>query len=224
MENKKNPNLDLRRWSGTLFNLGLTISLGAVLVAFEWKAKDQGPLKTFEGMEDEWIDIDIPNTIQNPPPPPPPPAPIEVNIIPDEIDIEKITDITIDLNTTEATDIPNVEITEAPVIEDIDVIEDFVDVQAMFKGGMDAWYAYLNKNLKYPTQARKMGIQGMVIVRFVVNTDGSIQDIELVRTIGGGCDEVAKEVIQNSPNWTPGRIGGRPVRSRMTMPIRFRLN
>ncbi len=86
MEHKKNPKSDIRRWSGTLFNLGLAISLGVVLVAFEWKAKDQGILKSFEGMEDEWIDIDIPNTIQNPPPPPPP-APIEVNIIPDNIDM-----------------------------------------------------------------------------------------------------------------------------------------
>ncbi|WP_425639943.1 energy transducer TonB [Algoriphagus yeomjeoni] len=224
MEHKKNPKLDLRKWSGTLFNLGLAVSLGAVLVAFEWKARDQGIIKTFEGIEDDWDEIEIPQTIQNPPPPPPPPTPIEVNILPDDIDIDKITDIKIDLNTNEQADIPEVELTEAPIKEDIDVIVDFVDVQAMFKGGMDAWYAYLNKNLKYPAQAKRIGIEGMVIVRFVVNTDGSIQDIELVRTIGGGCDEIAKEVIENSPNWTPGRIGGRAVRSRMTMPIRFRLN
>ena len=224
MEHKKNPKLDLRKWSGTLFNLGLVVSLGAVLVAFEWKAKNEENIKTFQGMEDDWDIVEIPPTIQNPPPPPQPPAPIEVNSIPDEVEIEDISDFNLDINATESTDIPEVEMTEAPIKEDIDVINDFVDVQAMFKGGMDAWYAYLNKNLKYPTQARRMGIQGMVIVRFVVNTDGSIQDIELVRTIGGGCDEVAKEVIQNSPNWTPGRIGGRPVRSRMTMPIRFRLN
>jgi len=120
--------------------------------------------------------------------------------------------------------IPEVVLSAPPMVEKVDVINEFVDVQAMFKGGMDALYAYLNKNLKYPSQAKRMGIDGMVIVRFVVNTDGTIQDIELVRTIGGGCDEVAREVIQNSPNWTPGRIGGRAVRSRMTMPIRFRLN
>lgn len=223
MEHKKNPKSDVRRWSGTLFNLGLAISLGLVLVAFEWKAKDQGIIKTFEGMIDDWDEIDIPQTIQNPPPPPPP-APIEVNIIPNDIEIEDISDFKLDINTTEQTDIPEVEITKAPIVEDVDVIKDFVDVQAMFKGGMDAWYGYLNKNLKYPSQAKRMGIEGMVIVRFVVNTDGSIQDIELVRTIGGGCDEMAKEVIENSPNWNPGRIGGRAVRSRMTMPIRFRLN
>ncbi|MEP0713321.1 energy transducer TonB [Algoriphagus sp.] len=223
MEHKKHPTSDLRRWSGTLFNLGLVLSLTTVLVAFEWKAYDQVLIKTFDGMEDDWDELDIPVTIQSPPPPPPPAA-IEVIIKPDDITIEKLTDITLDLNTTENTIIPEVYIPEAPIVEKIDKINDFVDVQAMFKGGMDAWYAYLNKNLNYPSQAKRMGIEGMVIVRFVVNTDGSIQDLELVRTIGGGCDEIAKEVIENSPNWNPGTIGGRPVRSRMTMPIRFRLN
>ena len=223
MEHKKNPTSDLKRWSVALFNLGLSVSLGVVLVAFEWKAYDQGNIKTFEGMDDDWDDIEIPITIQTPPPPPPQ-VPIEVIIKPDDVEIDTFEKLNIDINTTESAEIPEVEIKEAPIKEDIDVIVDFVDIQATFKGGMDAWYAYLNKNLKYPSQAKKIGIEGMVIVRFVVNTDGSIQDLELVRTIGGGCDEVAKEAIENSPNWTPGRIGGRAVRSRMTMPIRFRLN
>src|SRR5690606_14888228 len=135
-----------------------------------------------------------------------------------------LTDFTFDINTTEETIIPEVEISVPPSIEKIDKIEDFVEVQATYNGGMDAWYTYLNKNLEYPSQAKRMGIQGMVIVRFVVNTDGSIQDLELVRTIGGGCDEVAREVIENSPKWIPGKIRGQVVRSRMTMPIRFKLN
>ena len=223
MEHKKNPKSDLKRWSGTLFNLGLAASLGAVLLAFEWKAKDQGSIKTFDRMKDDWVDIDVPITIHTPPPPPPQ-VPIEINIKPDDIVIDNFTSPTLDINTSEVTIIPEVGISNPPIVETVDEIKDFVDVQATFKGGMDAWYAYLNKNLNYPSQAKRLGIEGMVIVRFVVNTDGSIQDIELVRTIGGGCDEVAKKVIQNSPHWTPGRIGGKAVRSRMTMPIRFRLN
>lgn len=223
MEHKKNPKSDLRKWSGTLFNLGLAISLGAVLVAFEWKAKDKSIIKDLGSIQDDWIDLDIPITIHTPPPPPPP-IPIEIVIKPDEIVIDKIEDLNIDLNTTENIEIPQVEISSAPIVESIDKIEDFVDVQATFKGGMEAWYTYLNKNLKYPSQAKRIGIEGMVIVRFVVNTDGSIQDIELVRSIGGGCDEMTKQVIENSPNWVPGKMSGRAVRSRMTMPIRFRLN
>ncbi|WP_339877689.1 energy transducer TonB [uncultured Algoriphagus sp.] len=222
MEHKKNPKSDLKKWSGTLFNLGLAISLGAVLVAFEWKAKDKSIIKDLGSIQDDWIDLEIPITIHTPPPPPP--IPIEIVIKPDEIVIDKIEDLNIDLNTTENIEIPQVEISSAPIVESIDKIEDFVDVQATFKGGMEAWYTYLNKNLKYPSQAKRIGIEGMVIVRFVVNTDGSIQDIELVRSIGGGCDEMAKQVIENSPNWVPGKMSGGAVRSRMTMPIRFRLN
>lgn len=203
--------------------MGLAVSLGAVLVAFEWKANEQVIIRDFAGMEDDWDILDIPITDQSPPTPPPP-APIEVVIKPDDIVIDNIDLQTIDINTTETSVIPVVEITSPPVVETADVINDFVDVQAMFKGGMDAWYAYLKKNLDYPSQARRKGTEGVVIVRFVVNTDGSIQDLEFLRTIGGGCDEEAKEVIENSPNWTPGRISGRAVRSRMTIPIRFRLN
>ena len=223
MEHKKNPTSDLRRWSGTLFNLGLVVSLTAILVAFEWKAYEPLSLKTFDRVQDDWDILDIPITKQTPPPPPPP-VPLEVVIKPDDVIIDKMDNLTIDINTPENVEIPVVEIDSAPIVEDVDKIEDFVDLQATFKGGMDAWYTYLNKNLKYPSQARRIGTEGVVIVRFVVNTDGSIQDIELLRTIGGGCDEVAREVIENSPNWVPGKMAGRTVRSRMTMPIRFRLN
>lgn len=223
MERKKSPKSDLKRWSATLFNLGLAVSLGVIMVAYEWKANDKSSIKTFESMDDDWDLIDIPITYQTPPPPPPP-VPIKLIIKPDDTIIDELTEISIDINATEETVIPEVLLSAPPKVEKVDVINEFVDVQATFRGGMDAWYAYLNKNLKYPSQAKRMGIDGMVIIRFVVNTDGTIQDIELVRTIGGGCDKVAKEVIQNSPNWTPGRIGGRAVRSRMTMPIRFRLN
>lgn len=222
MEHKKNPKSDLKRWSGALFNLGLAASLAVVLVAFEWKAKDQILIKEISEIYSDWEILDIPITDQSPPSPPP--LPVEVVIKSDDILLDKLTDFTFDINTTEETIIPKIEISVSPNIEKIDKIEDFVEVQATFNGGMDAWYAYLNKNLEYPSQAKRMGIEGMVIVRFVVNTDGSIQDLELVRTIGGGCDEVAREVIENSPKWTPGKIRGQVVRSRMTMPIRFKLN
>lgn len=69
-----------------------------------------------------------------------------------------------------------------------------------------------------------MGIEGTVIVVFLVNTDGSIQDVEVLRGIGGGCDEEAVKVVQNAPKWEPGKQRGRPVRTRMRLPIRFRLN
>lgn len=223
MENKKNPNSDIGRLSGMIFNLGLMLSVGAVLVAFEWKAYEDYKIKSIINEDNNWDILDIPNTIQEPPSAPPILQQPEIEEIPNEVIVDKI-DAIIDFS-VEQDPIPvEVAPTGPPVIENPDEIKDFVEVQASFVGGMEKWYLYLKDNLIYPTQARRMGIEGTAIVRFVVNTDGSIQDVEIVRTVGGGCDEVALAVIKNSPNWNPGRVNGKAVRSRMTIPIKFRLN
>ncbi|MBN3582921.1 energy transducer TonB [Algoriphagus aestuarii] len=223
MENKKNPNSDIGRLSGLIFNLGLMLSVAAVLVAFEWKAYEDYQIKTFDKEDSNWDILDIPVTSQDPPTPPLVIQQPEIEIIEDDIIIDKL-DAIVDFSVEHEPIPTDIAPMKPPVEEDPDEIKEFVEVQASFKGGMEKWYEYLNKNLKYPSQARRMGIEGTVIVRFVVNTDGSIQDVELVRTVGGGCDEVALDVIKNSPNWLPGRMKDRPVRSRMTMPIKFRLN
>ena len=110
-----------------------------------------------------------------------------------------------------------------PVIETAPEIVDFTEVMASFKGGMDAWYGYLQANLKYPKTEQRLGIEGTVFLRFVINIDGSIQDIEVIRSASPGLDQAAIAVIKNSPKWNPGKNGGKAVRSRMTMPIRFKL-
>lgn len=222
METKKTNQADLKRWYGVLLNLGFTISMGLTLFAFEWKSYPEGNLKEIDSTSEIWEIIDIPVTIQSPPPPPP----IAPDIIekPNEVEIEDIT-FDLDLFTTESEDIPKIILPETPPTIDIaDKIVDFTEVQASFIGGMEAWYQYLKKNLSYPNQAKRLGIEGMVLIRFVVNKDGSIQDIELIRGIGGGCDQEAIEVIENSPEWSPGKMRGLPVRSRMVIPIKFKLN
>lgn len=102
-------------------------------------------------------------------------------------------------------------------------IFDVVENQPNPSGGMEGWNQYLAGNLKYPGQARQMGIEGTVVLVFVVNTDGSISDVEILRGIGGGCDEEALRVVQNSPDWTPGKQSDRAVNVRMRLPIRFKL-
>ncbi len=164
---------------------------------------------------------EIPNTIQIPPPPPE--QILEFIIKPDEEPLDKI-ELIINLDLVTSTPLPVIELTEPPIIDNPDEIKEFVEKQASFKGGLNVWYRYLKKNLTYPSRARRIGIEGTVTVRFVVNTDGSIKDVEVLRGIGGGCDEIAKNVILNSPSWNPGISKDRPVSSRMTMPIRFRLD
>ncbi|KPQ14752.1 MAG: periplasmic protein TonB [Algoriphagus marincola HL-49] len=225
MESKKTPAADLTKKSGMFLNLGLMVAVGAVLVAFEWKSFDDGALKDL-GMGDDNFEelLDIPITEQPPPPPPPPVEQPIIQEIPDEVEIEEKIDVNFDVNVEEETVIEEVVIAEAPVEEKADEIFDVVETQPVPPGGMSGWNKYLSKNLKYPTQARRMGIEGTVIVVFVINTDGSIQDVEVLRGIGGGCDEEAVKVVENAPKWEPGKQRGRAVRTRMRLPIRFKLS
>jgi protein TonB len=226
MEAKKTPSADLTRKSGMFLNLGLAIAVGATLFAFEWKSYDEGALKDLGQVSDNFEEIlDIPITEQPPPPPPPPVEQPIIQEIPDEVEIEDKIEVNFDVDVKETTVIQEVVISEAaPVEEKADVIFDVVETQPNPPGGMSGWNEYLSKNLKYPTQARRMGVEGTVIVVFVVNTDGSIQDVEVLRGIGGGCDEEALRVVSAAPKWEPGKQRGRPVRTRMRLPIRFKLS
>lgn len=111
----------------------------------------------------------------------------------------------------------------ARITEGTDEIFDVTEVQPIPPGGMEGWSNYLLSNLKYPEEARKMGIEGTVIVVFVINKDGSIRDAEILRGIGAGVDEEAMRVVTESPDWTPAYQRGRAVASRMRLPVRFSL-
>lgn len=222
MELKKNPNADLSTKTGMFFNLGLLVSISLALFAFNYKVYDANG--TITQIQQNTIDdelLDIPITVQETPPPPPIEQPV-LKEVPNDIEIEKI-EFVIDVDTKDELVIQDIELTEAPIIEDADEIFEFVESAPTPTGGMSAWNKYLQKNLKYPTQARRMGIEGTVTVVFVVNTDGSLQDIEILRGLDGGCNEEAIRVIKNAPSWQPGKQRGRPVRVRMRMPIRFKL-
>ena len=82
---------------------------------------------------------------------------------------------------------------------------------------------YLGKNVKYPDAARENTIEGRVIVQFVVNEDGHVSEIQIVRGIGGGCDEEAKRVVASMPPWKPGKQNGKAVKVLFKLPIVFKL-
>jgi len=98
-----------------------------------------------------------------------------------------------------------------------------VDEYPEFTGGMKAFTKYMERNLRYPSQAQEEGVKGKVFVSFVVERDGSITDVKVLRGIGYGCDEEAMKVIKKSPLWKPGKNKGIPVRVRYNMPINFNL-
>lgn len=104
-----------------------------------------------------------------------------------------------------------------------DSIYQKVEVMPEFPGGNSALFLFLATNVKYPTISQENGIQGRVIVSFVIDKDGSITDIEVVRSIDPILDKEAIRVIKIMPKWKPGMIKGKPVRVKYTVPVTFSL-
>ena len=91
-----------------------------------------------------------------------------------------------------------------------------------FPGGDKALYEYINKNLKYPKEAIEADIEGLVVVRFNVDKEGEINNIEVVKSLGSGCDEEVIRVVREMPKWTPGKIQDQYIDSKQFLPISFR--
>ena len=102
-------------------------------------------------------------------------------------------------------------------------IYDTVEKMPSFPGGDIMMYDFLARNVLYPQRAREDGYSGTVYVRFVVEPDGSITNIEVAKGVGGGCSEEAVRVVKMMPNWIPGEAFGKKVRVTYTLPINFRL-
>ena len=98
-----------------------------------------------------------------------------------------------------------------------------VEQQPMFPGGLEAFANYLRKNLRYPATAAEIGVMGRVFVNFIVEKDGSLTDIKVVKGIGHGCDEEAIRVLKKSPRWAPGMQNQQKVRVMFTIPIVFQM-
>lgn len=104
-----------------------------------------------------------------------------------------------------------------------DVILTFAEQMPEFNGGYTAMQNWIIKHIRYPSSAMAMGTEGTVFVSFVINTDGKISNVELVRGIGSGCDEEAMRAVEAMPVWFPGKQNGTPVRVKTTIPIKFEL-
>lgn len=105
--------------------------------------------------------------------------------------------------------------------EDPNMIYTIVEQPAEFPGGMAAMMKFISQNMKYPSQARRMGTEGSVFVEFVVDQAGKIGDAKVIKGIGSGCDEEAVRVVNKMPPWKPGKQNGKPVRVRFVLPLKF---
>ncbi len=99
-----------------------------------------------------------------------------------------------------------------------------VDKQPVFPGGFDSYSKFLISNIKYPEEALKKGVTGTVFITFVIEKDGSVTNVKILRGIGSGCDEEAFRVVKMMPNWVPGELKGKPVAVQFNLPIKFNLD
>lgn len=112
---------------------------------------------------------------------------------------------------------------EPKVQEDVNKVFDVVEQMPSFPGGSEALMRFLNENVRYPAVAEDNGIQGRVIVEFVVERDGSITDVRVAKSVDPLLDKEAVRVLRSMPKWKPGTQNGKPVRVKYTTPVTFRL-
>lgn len=221
MEIKKTEKADLERKKSIFVQIGLVLALSLILFGFEWKSYDKVVEQVAQAQAIVIEETEIQQTKQTEAPPPPPAAQITtiLDIVDDKIviDNELEIDADVDNNKEEYSYVETTQETEVVETEIFTVVEE----NPMYPGGDEARMKFLQDNIKYPQMARESGIQGPVYVTFVVEANGNITNIKILRGIGGGCDEEAIRVVNIMPKWVPGKQRGKNVRVQFNMPIKF---
>lgn len=228
MEVKKAPVADLEGKKTTWLLVGYIFILALMFVAFEWTQRDK--VETGEIITVAPITFEeeiIPITLQEKPVAPAPaeakPIAEVIQIVEDDAQIEE-TIIASTEDTGPQIEIKNIEnvVVEDPTPKEEEI---FMVVEKMpeFPGGMAELMKYLQKNIKYPSISQENGVQGRVIVQFVVNSNGSIVDPVVMKSVDPYLDKEAIRVVKSMPKWNPGEQRGKPVRVKFTLPVQFRL-
>lgn len=239
----KYPEADAFGMSNTFLHLGLALALLLIVSAFNWTTyeKDLFIPDDALALPDE-IEVETPRTAEPPPPPPPPPPPV-IEPVPEELD-DKDQPEFVDQSVTETEVVERV--VEQPkaapppppppppkVDEIFKVVEEMPrypgcetqagDAKAKKECADKKMLEFIYKNIKYPAIARENGVEGTVVVTFVVEKDGSITDAKIVRDIGAQCGDEALRIVNMMPKWIPGKQRGNPVRVQFNLPVRFKL-
>jgi protein TonB len=227
METRKYPVADIEQSRAIFFEIGLILSLIIIFAAFEWRSTPKYIPVDFDYQAEKITEEIIPITEQKAPQPKVkiPSTAIVIKVVENDAETE---DIDINVEADASTVIPEyvpevsyqMEEEEELVSEEIFVI---VESMPEYPGGINALYQYISDEIRYPTIAKEIGIQGKVFVTFVIETDGSVSSVEVLRGIGGGCDEEAIRVVKSLPKWKPGKQRGVPVRVRYNLPVKFTL-
>ena len=227
MEIKKSPKANLEDKRLTFVFMGLIVALAILYTAFEWTQRE---ITVHEAENEDFLveeEIQIDQTFQEETPPPPPepeevPEVIEeIKIVDDNVKTEEVNFTTED--TKEEVKIQQIELPEEPEEEEIEEVFMVVEEMPEFPGGMAKLMKYFSDNVRYPVVAAENGIQGRVICQFTVWKDGTIRDIVVLKGVDKSLDKEAIRLIENMPNWKPGKQRGKAVSCKYTVPVSFRL-
>lgn len=223
METKKLKRVDIERSKQIFFKFGIVISLTLVLSAFEWSSPIGSP-EIIDLNRGEIIDVDLVIPTEIPEPPKDlviSKAPITsiINVI--EEGQETNINLTSIENATLSGILPVGEPEEIEVVEIVPLhISEFMPE---FSGGQAEMFNYLQTNIKYPRESLSVGSQGTVYVAFIVERDGSLSNLHILRSVDSYLDNEAIRVVESMPLWKPGYQGGKAVRVHMVLPIKFEL-
>jgi len=236
MQPKKNHKAELRKNSSLYFVIGLSVILFISWQAIEWKTYDKNQYDyeslNVEDDDDEEIPITEQLKTPPPPPPPPPPAPEVIEIVQDEEEVEETVIESTETSNDEIIEVDDVDIEEED--EDINIPFAIIEDVPIFPGCekvskdkrrdcfQDQMNKHIKRNFRYPEIAQEMGIQRRVYVSFIIDKDGSINNITM-RGPDQNLEKEAQRIISKLPQMIPGKQRGRAVRVPFSIPITFRL-
>lgn len=234
MRIKKTPQADLNNKRSMFTLIGLVIALGFAYILFEWSKSDVEKIDPSEfaqqaNDEEEVVDNTTQDDEQQPEPEPEPEPQQEqienpdINVVEDSVKTTNVfkgenesqkTDVEVPTFKGESGDDEGAE--ETPVLK--------VQKKAEFPGGKKKLMEYLSKNLSYPQIAIDEGIEGIVLVKFVVSSKGKVKDVTVVRSVDPVLDQEAIRVVSGMPDWTPAEHNNKNVASYYQVPVNFTLN
>lgn len=229
MELKKSDKANLENKKALFLQVGLIMALSLTIFAFEYKSYDQSESTMVEREAVQSVEEVVMATQEETAPPPPEDVPqaetTEFEIVDDSQTIEREFNISSFQQTSNVSaTVGKIEIKEDDEeVQEETVIFTVVEQEAAFPGGIQKLNEYLSKSIKYPQQAKETGTRGRVMLTFVVERDGSITDIKVLRDIGSGCGEEAKRVVKEMPKWQPAKQRGKAVRQQFVLPVTFNL-
>lgn len=229
-DQKKTKRANLENKKLIFFQIGLLSVLLILYIAFEWTTSGENDFTVnyseFPVITEEIImPVTRRNRTPDAPPPPPPPNLAEMfDIIGNEEAVEEaliVEDVEIPRETYFGY-LKKIELEEEKYEESEGKVHFIVDQMPDFQGmGLDGFRRYISKNTSYPSSRRRWNVEGSVYVRFIVNTDGSVSDVSIMRSLDPVLDNEAVRIVESSPRWTPGIHEGNPVRVVLTFPVNF---